>query len=118
MSEQTGHTLHAAISEGYLHLEVKCHEGVNAPCRRMCVKGCDEICSDPDKHFEDTGECGAIEWINADSVDECYEGERRPIYDGMPIEVDWTGDTWTWTIAEPASAERTALTSPVGSMLQ
>lgn len=117
-NEQARHTLGVAISEGYIHLDVKCHEGVNASCRRACVKGCEEVCSDPDKHVEDTGECMAAEWITATSADEHYVGERMPIRDGMPIEVDWSGDNWVWSIPELAGAERTPLASPVGSMLQ
>lgn len=120
MSDQTRHTLSVAISEDYTHLDVRCHEGVNAPCRRTCVKECEKTCSDPDKHVEDTGECGAVEWINADSVDEHYVGEKRPIRDGMPIEVDWTGENWVWSIPELDIAEQagvigTAMTTALAS---
>jgi hypothetical protein len=105
---QVGHTLSVSISEGYIHLEVECHEQERANCRINCPGDCEDSC------YEDScyrfiekrvpGECVAALWINADSADECYIGDMIPLHDGMRIDVDWSGDNWVWSALAPVTA--------------
>jgi hypothetical protein len=94
-----GHNLKVVLDKDTVCLSVVCNESEGSFCRRACVEDCDEVCRNPDEHVQPVNYCLAVEWINADNdVPECYAGDDTiPLYDGMPIKIEWNGDFYEWS---------------------
>jgi hypothetical protein len=107
VSEQTttsGHTLKVTVAPDGLHLGPVCHESDGAWCRRACVKGCEDVCTDLDEHLEPVDYCLAAEWLSIDGISDSYAGDVEiALYDGMPIKLDWSGEGYEWTAQPDAS---------------
>jgi putative hydrolase of HD superfamily len=101
-----GHVLHYEIRSDYFTGEIVCHEPDGAPCRLWCV---DPTCPNDetgcDHPVGDQGRCLQVEWINnADDLTEVHApGVTEPIADGMPVQLTWDGDGYTWRgVGSPA----------------
>lgn len=107
----SGHTMRVTLDRDTVCLTPVCHEPDGAKCRVTCAA--DNPCDDFDYPEHECGlkpvdYCNAVEYMNGDGwVDECYgPDDEIPIYDGMPIEVEWDGTGYTW------SAVKISVTTP------
>lgn len=104
--EYAGHTLSVKLDRDTAVVSVDCHEPEGANCRKTCEFECPSWLEDHEQEYGhklvDYGRCLAVEWMQNDaSTAECYLGEDEiPIYDGMPVEVEWQGDFWGWLSLE------------------
>lgn len=103
----TGHILRVTADQDVVRLSVECHEPVGASCRRTCARpGCDWEIPYPHRDLDgtehglaDQGECNAVLWMTEGDVPviEYHDAPREePLYDGMPIVVDWQGGDLVW----------------------
>lgn len=96
------HTIAWTIEAGVVQGEVTCAAPTGSDCLMRCPVGCeswpcdDPIAGGPCNLVE--GPCNAAEWFDANGVEECYAGPAMPVRDGA-IDVEWSGDDYTWTYA-------------------
>lgn len=79
-----GHVLRVRLGHGDLDVVVECRDPEGAACRVVV-----------------TGECVAASFIELTGVVKACDGEEdTPLWDGMPIEVEWRedfcADNWVW----------------------
>jgi hypothetical protein len=100
----SGHTLSIkgckSSVAGWIEMGIVCNEHPGeALCRVECVQGCETFEFPFHEHeLVPTQVCNAVEWIdNCDSLKEDYVGpDDQSLSDGIAVEVEWTGDGYTW----------------------
>lgn len=105
------HFVQHFLDPGYgVNTEFTCTAPEGAVCRVACQTCYDEqreVCEceyiDPPRksNIIDQGCCLMITWLNEDSPEECYNGERAPVRgpEPQPITPEWTGDNYDWDYA-------------------
>lgn len=110
---QSGHTLRVVLDNEYVRLRLVCHELDSARCHLVCSR-CDGYNSECSRHdvkvFQRDDDdldrehdlvpsetCNAVIWMeNSDIECLCGVSVEVPLYDGMPVVVEWDGDNWNW----------------------
>lgn len=91
------HTLSVYVVNEWLQVDLNCNAAEGSACRMTCPDGCDSWLVDEHEHeLVDYGQCLAVEWAENTTVAECHSGGTTRLHDGMPVDVEWTGDGWTW----------------------
>lgn len=93
-----GHTMRVTLENEAVTLEPICHEPDGAVCRVECVAGCETYSYPEHEHqLQFVPYCNAVEYLSNSDVECCvdYTGSI-PLRDGMPIEVIWDGDGYSW----------------------
>lgn len=85
-----------------IELAIECQAQPHDECHTACIEEyCDhrlDICS-----VENMGYCNQVDWIDNVGVEESYRGPSGlPLYDGMPVNLDWEGNGYVWGIADSA----------------
>ncbi|WP_071288655.1 hypothetical protein [Mycolicibacterium llatzerense] len=77
-----------------------CDAPQGSACRLVCVADCEDYHRpDCDRSTKDSGECGALIYLNNDGAEDIYTGTTdRTSWDSSPIETEWDSyyDSWVW----------------------
>ena len=102
-----GHSIAVGIEPGAIIAIFRCHEPRGAKCQRICRR-CDVTDSPDDVTCINCGTevvdeaCQVVLFLEDAEPEESYVGPESPYmeyYRSGPIEVEWTGTTYTWTYA-------------------
>lgn len=92
------HTMRVTLDREALRLVPVCHEQDGAVCRVICAAGCESFSYPEHEHkLEPVSYCNAVEFLSNSDVECCCDyAVEVPLSDGMPIEVTWDGDGYSW----------------------
>ena len=104
------HVLRVELRNERVRLTIECESPEGAMCRLECAEACgaDEYpCFSEDEDgtqrahkLKDSGHCNAELFINEGDIEACNDMDEEPLWDGMPVEVEWDGDGYVWRGAE------------------
>lgn len=104
----SGHTMRVTLEYDRITLTPICHEPEGAICRVTCAA--DDPCEsfeypDHEHGLRPLKYCNAVEYLTGDYWPEELCGDKGVVslYDGMPIEVKWDGDSYTWSAVKAAT---------------
>lgn len=97
-SPTSGHTMRVTLVGESVCLVPMCHEQNGAVCRVICAAGCESFSYPEHEHkLEPVPYCNAVEFFSNSDVECCCDyNVEVPLFDGMPIEVTWDGDGYSW----------------------
>ena len=109
----SGHSLHVQFDPTHARvtLSLNCHETGRVACRLTCSEGCESWNEHTHEHvLIPTDECNAVVWMGDNAEEYCstISDKPFPLHDGMPIELDWEGDTYIWAPMSPQELEVSA----------
>ncbi len=77
-----------------------CDAPVGGECRLRCVAECEDYhLKHCDRSVKDTGECGALPYLESEETFDTYIGSTEPDdWQSGPIDTEWDGfhETWVW----------------------
>ena len=94
-SRMSGHKLRikASLDGNYRNIDfsIECLEPDGAQCRVECPAGCASYTYPNHPHgLVNRNVCNAVEWMEQGDIPELFNGsDDTPLYDGMPIEIEW-----------------------------
>lgn len=91
------HTLVVTFRDDRVRLTLVCHAPERARCRLACSKGCEQWSGNDHEHPLVSGDCLAVDWMDAEVEEYCKASGDFPVHHGMPVSIEWVGDTYVWS---------------------